>query len=114
MRTREEQIANFWSNVCVKGVTQCWLYRGSPNSSTVWFCGVNTGAHRLAFFLSFAILPEEQEGKDVRHTCNCRGCCNPRHLILSFRSRIGKLNGTVKDLIKDRENGFSYGELSRK
>jgi len=76
---------NYYSpiNYTVNPVTGCFeVYSHRPNSRG--YIVINRFyrqeyLHRLAYIQEYGKIPE---GKRVAHTCNCRCCINPEHLIL--------------------------------
>lgn len=60
----------------------CWLYQGfraAPGYGEMSYRSTNWAVHRLAYFLWKGPIPE---GKEIRHKCDIRHCCNPDHLEL--------------------------------
>lgn len=70
--------------VDMRGLDDCWLWRGSVNNNGYGQFGVRNGEHHTTVFghramyeLWFGPIPE---GAQVDHLCRVRRCCNPRHL----------------------------------
>lgn len=75
----QKQLNNFWKKVDVRGENDCWNWNASLTSNGYGqfiVGGKNISAHRISFFLHFNELP-----KEVRHTCDNKQCCNPKHLV---------------------------------
>lgn len=72
----------------------CWLFTEGALDKDGYgrfsYEGRSRPAHRASYIVHKGHIPE---GKVVRHTCHCRACCNPRHLVL----------GTQSDNIEDRQ-----------
>lgn len=106
---RLDPAALFWSRVDrTGGPDACWPWLlhvdddGLGYGAASWTDEngrrVSMRAHRAAFLLANGFVPSGRRKGDVlvRHTCDFRPCCNPRHLIL----------GTHKDNYEDsRERG---------
>src|SRR5262249_44964860 len=77
---RTSLVDRFWKNVRVGGADDCWPWRGAKNPGGYGHIiadGQFIDAHRAAYLLTKGpLLP----GQVVRHTCDRRDCCNPRHL----------------------------------
>ena len=83
-------VARFWAKIekCENG---CWEWTGVRNwmgYGRVSRAGRITSAHRIAYELSVAAIPD---GLSVLHRCDNPPCCNPDHLFV----------GTVRDNAKD-------------
>lgn len=78
-----ELIRRFWSKVDVRTSLECWNWKASTQSKGYGSFGVSAGrtqlAHRIAYMLEVGDIPE---GLLVRHKCDNRLCCNPKHLEL--------------------------------
>ena len=78
-----KQVATFWSNVDVRGPSECWLWKKRVKPYGQFQTGSRTTktrklelAHRVAFMLTYG-----DPGKlEVMHTCDNEPCCNPAHL----------------------------------
>jgi hypothetical protein len=71
----------------------CWYWVGSVNKAgygQLTYKGVHYAAHRLAYELWKGPIVE----RDVCHTCDCRTCVNPDHLVNESR------NWNMKDAVK--------------
>lgn len=92
------ELATFWSRVEVSTPAQCWPWKG-PRTPQGYGRFQRTPAHRLAHELVNGPIPD---GLLVRHTCDNRPCCNPRHL----------LTGTHKDNTRDaiERDRFAIGQ----
>ena len=83
----------FWVRVDKRGPDECWPWTGGMDSGDGYgraYDGVRTRqAHDVAWELTHK--RKIRRGKLVRHTCDNRPCCNPKHL----------LEGTVRDNVRD-------------
>lgn len=79
------RVERFWDNVAVSDEESCWPWlghRGRDCKGRIWhgkirWCGKSTGAHRVAFLLTFGKITE---GLHILHSCDNPPCCNPSHL----------------------------------
>jgi len=77
----------FWSLVDVKGVDECWLWKGCYMSGGYGnFHDFTT--HTVSYIIKNGKIPE---GKEICHKCNNSKCVNPNHLYA----------GTHADNMKD-------------
>lgn len=82
-----------------------WLHAKHPHGyGTVWFEGRLWKAHRLAWTLSIAPIPQ---GKVLRHRCNNPPCCNPAHL------QLGTQLDNIKDMDRQGRRRVGIGERQR-
>lgn len=96
---------DFWENVDKKSEDECWEWRGSKNQEYgIYSCkGVPLRVHIETYKMEYGNIPK---GMIVRHKCDNRSCCNPKHLEL----------GTHKDNMNDiamrnkRYKGFGYSK----
>jgi hypothetical protein len=96
MNFDEKYIERFWEKVNIRGEDDCWewLNYKSPDGygRTRYPNGGNmTLTSRIVYILTFGDVLDNMR---VLHTCDNRGCCNPKHLFL----------GTQTDNIHDMEN----------
>lgn len=83
----------FLKHLDLHAPTGCWIWHGSCDDDGYgrFKVGPRTvHAHRYAFEQVFGPIPT---GKVLRHTCHCRQCCNPEHVI----------PGTHQENIADRQ-----------
>lgn len=77
--------ARFWPKVDKSG--DCWLWTGArfPDGyGSFRYNGVVTGAHRVAYELTYGTIPTDG-AKVVDHRCRNRQCVRPDHLRLVTR-----------------------------
>lgn len=83
----ESDIQRLWAGVDVGNEDECWLWkRGKAKNGYGIFvhrriCYVTT---RIMYYHIHGIDPGD---KDVCHTCDAPGCCNPKHLWLGTQSQ---------------------------
>ena len=101
------EIDRFFEKVRVDPITKCWIWQASLDSKgygRFWYDGRLYKAHRWAYD-TFCKRLESLE-IFVRHTCNNKICCNPKHLI----------HGTQSDneIDKIKDNITKCAKLSKK
>lgn len=90
----ENDLKRFWSKVIVpENKNECWEWQASKDSCGYGRININGSlfsSHRVAYFLSTGVNPDNQ----VLHHCDNPSCCNQLHLFL----------GNHSDNMRDREN----------
>jgi len=104
---------SFWDKVNVKGLYQCWDWKGAKNSTgygTVSWDGKVYTAHRIAAWIRCMVTdpsaPKTKKEKTfVLHKCDNRLCCNPEHFFL------GNYSDNQKDAYEKKQRKQPKGEL---
>lgn len=94
----------FWEKVERRGAEECWPWKAYIAASGYGICRgatKNVRAHRMAYELAHGPIPE---GLIVRHRCDNRRCCNPRHL------EVGTATDNARDRVERRRT--AHGERS--
>jgi hypothetical protein len=102
MHSHNTTPVRFWSKVACSSPDSCWLWQGAATTTgyaQIKWNGKHALVHRLAYELAYGPIPA---GLLIRHSCDTRLCCNPRHLLL----------GTHQDNTNDRvsRNRSAHGE----
>lgn len=81
----------FWQQVSIGGEDECWLHKKPTTSGygSMSYKDKGYNSSRLAYLDCNGPIPK---GHLVRHTCDVRACCNPKHLV----------TGTGQDNASDR------------
>lgn len=81
MRSSDE--VRFWSFVEVRGVNECWPWRGGRSSNgygVFWLEGGCIGAHVVSLALSLGRPLDLSAKEQGCHDCDNPPCCNPYHV----------------------------------
>jgi hypothetical protein len=107
----ENERKQFWKNIEIRLPDDCWNWmsrRDRDGYGLIKLEGKQIKAHQLAFYYEHGIWPSNVE---IRHFCNNRRCCNPKHLIdgthkenMEDASRAGTMKG--------RHQATNYGILN--
>jgi hypothetical protein len=92
----EQTAERFWKKIVVAGPDECWLWSASRYRDGYGQFGLRAGkvvaAHRVAWMSEHG---EPPPGLVLRHRCDVKLCCNPRHLELgtqadNMRDMVGR------------------------
>lgn len=107
----------FWSKVDRFTEHDCWIWTGKVDNNgfaSMRFRGKSYLVHRLAYQFTFRELPSKGE---VRHKCDTKLCCNPKHLILASDCLPGLYRKSFNrpDMaVKNRLSSLPLGEYIAK
>jgi hypothetical protein len=103
MTTGDEK--RFWSKVDKSG--ECWLWMGTKSRGYGQFYLYGRGwpAHRLAYELVIAPIPE---GLQLDHLCRVRHCVNPDHLE-AVTNKVNCLRGVSPWAVNARKTDCPQG-----
>jgi hypothetical protein len=92
------------SKVTIGRKDECWLWKPPPATNGYGQMAVGSGRVRSSHRLMWELANSRPipRGRQLRHTCDVRRCCNPSHLLV----------GTAKDNMRDtiERGNFIYGE----
>lgn len=106
MISRQEYERRFWARIArTENDDECWEWTGCKDRAgygSVRWENVQMTAHRAVYTILYGNIAK---GLVVRHSCDNRPCCNPKHLSL----------GTTADNVRDKiERGRQkHGEQLR-
>lgn len=102
---KSEAIQSFWSKVEIRGLDECWPWRGHVSrygygtyNGLYDHLGTNR-CHRQAYILVRGGVAHELH---ILHSCDNRSCCNPLHL------RSGTHSENMRDMT-DRNRQSHHG-----
>lgn len=80
----------FWGKVLRKGADECWEWTGARGRRGHGYFRLSSEqrlvpAARYAWSIVNGPAPT---GRNVRHTCESAGCCNPRHLTTQLKPQV--------------------------
>ena len=101
MIVTKKDVDRFWSNVDIRGESECWLWqlsRDKKNYGQFQLRGKCERSYRISWFLVNGLIPELFEGLPamICHSCDNPPCCNPNHLFLGNHA-INTKDSAVKD-----------------
>lgn len=88
----------FWAGIVSRGFDVCWPGVSTGDLSCYSAFLINGKAyykHRIAYSLTQGDIPE---GKIVCHTCDRKGCVNPRHLYAGTHQTNARDRELARDL----------------
>lgn len=92
MLLTEQDKSKFWSRVQIKTEDECWPWIGRSHTRGYGQICLN-GKRWVATEIALLTLGQERVGGlMILHTCDNKGCCNPKHLYW----------GTQTDNMRDR------------
>lgn len=103
MEIKDWEKSRFWSNVNVRGESECWEFIGKSRTTgygACYFRGKRWLAHRFAWTITNGQIPagSGHHGTVVMHVCDNRICVNPKHL------RLGSQHDNVLDMVDKGRN----------
>lgn len=96
----------FWNNIVKLSEDECWPYMSMHKSGygVFNFEGKMVRAHRVAYYFSKGDIPS---GLLIRHTCDNRICCNPKHLIIgTYEDNMQDMRDRNRHLLISGENHY--------
>ncbi len=87
-------VARFWAKVRKGAPEVCWpwtagLFENGYGAFSMH--GKTTHAHRVAYQLARGKDHLDDAPPEVTHTCSCKTCCNPAHLIEKLTGEAGRV-----------------------
>lgn len=76
-------LEKFWSLVEIRGENECWPWRGYVDNYGVgkfYAHGLIFPVGRFVYTVRYGRL---EGGRNVKHICGDKNCCNPAHLRLA-------------------------------
>lgn len=87
-----------------RNIKGCWIWLGAVSSSGYGQLEENGKTWTAHAYTYQCFHPKPPKSKEIRHTCNNKLCCNPKHLVL----------GTAKENYADSKEQHEKADAERR